>query len=123
MEARTERSWRRTGGRLEPWLVGVLAGYYLAKLLYLATRIARGLPPDEATHVALFPVLVPAYLFGARSLVGRLRPALRTAVAVAVAVGGFFVAGELPYFLRHAGETWFDGAPAVSTALDPRRGS
>lgn len=59
----------------------------------------------------LFPVLVPGYLAMAHSLLSPLKRWLR--IVLLLAVAAVFISGDLPYFLRHAGDAWF-GTPTTA---------
>lgn len=88
--------------------LAVLAGGYVAYLvsgfLYASyVRSHSAFMGVQGRYVA--PALVPAYLLAAEML---LRPlGRRLGVAVMAAVAAVFVAGDLPYFLRHASAEWY----------------
>jgi hypothetical protein len=64
----------------------------------------------------LFPVIVPAYLVAARFLLLPFRRAFRVLLLVVVSL--VFLAGDLPYFLRHATEAWYHGSEQTTPTID-----
>jgi hypothetical protein len=67
----------------------------------------------------LFPVLVPAYLVAARSLLEPFRRTVR--FGLLVIVSAVFIYGDFPYFWKNAGDGWFTQANAsVHQDLDAK---
>ncbi|MDA8161268.1 MAG: hypothetical protein M0T76_11180, partial [Desulfobacteraceae bacterium] len=64
-----------------------------------------GLSGLAMTGRYLFPVLAPFYLLVAHGLLARMPRWWQ--VTVGLAVGLWFVTGEFPWFLRHAGPEWY----------------
>ncbi|NIM00720.1 MAG: DUF2142 domain-containing protein [Acidobacteria bacterium] len=100
------RSWVYLGGLSLAYFV-FLAGMYL----YSGYLVSHA-PFLGVQGRYIFPVLVPACLVTARFLLGPFREAIR--VALLVVVSAVFIYGDLPYFLRHAGDAWFGAAGSVS---------
>ena len=51
--------------RWELWISGALAAYWAIQLVYFATRIGLGVPPDETTHLGLSEAYANAWLMAA----------------------------------------------------------
>lgn len=102
--------WRRPE-RVWSWL-GLIALVYFLILVggyNYRTYLETHAPLLGVQGRYLFPVLVPAYLAMAHSLLSPLRRWLR--IALLLVVAAVYIPGDFPYFLRHAGDAWF-GAPA-----------
>jgi len=111
-------SW---GGAGRTWVyLGCLALGYFIFLVGIFNY--RGYLVSHAPFLGVqgryvFPVLVPAYLVASRFLLAPFRRTIQ--VALLVAISTVFVYGDLPYFLRHAGNAWFARSdPAVSRRID-----
>lgn len=100
----------RCSGDERPWcrLALVVLAYFviLVGIVNYRTYLITHAPLLGVQGRYLFPVLLPAWLVVARFLLlPWRRPWVRLGLAAAVAV--VFLWGDLPYFLRHATEVWF----------------
>lgn len=116
--------WIRTARWRDPervwsWLGLIALAYFLILVggYNYGTYLETHAPLLGVQGRYLFPVLVPAYLAMAHALLTPLRRWLR--IALLLAVAAVYLAGDLPFFLRHAGDPWF-GEPASAGMEDAR---
>lgn len=116
--------WIRTARWRDPervwsWLGLIALAYFLILVggYNYGTYLRTHAPLLGVQGRYLFPVLVPAYLAMAHALLTPLRRWLR--IALLLAVAAVYLAGDLPFFLRHAGDPWF-GEPASAGMEDAR---
>ena len=109
-------SWRESE-RL--WIV--LAAAVIAYFVFLVGYVNyRGYLASHAPFLGvqgryLFPVVWAAYLVIARSLLNSFRRWIQ--IGLLIVVGTVFVAGDLPYFRRHADPSWFSAPAAARSEL------
>ena len=97
--------WRLADG--SAW-VPIVAAYALTLLVFnYRTYLATGHPTLAVQGRYLFPVMIPAYGVFAWSLANWWFGRARAAFVVALIV--FFIANDLPFFLRNAGPAWSGG--------------
>jgi hypothetical protein len=104
--------WVRAASRKGPermwfYLAGASILYFVFLVGYVNYRgyLASHAPLLGVQGRYAFPVLLPAFLVLARSLLDRFGKGGQVAILIVVAV--VFILGDLPYFKSHASETWF----------------
>jgi len=89
-------------------LAAFISGSYIAVIMLAVNRVTYleyGLADLAVQGRYLFPILVPLYGLVACSLVDLVPRRLQ--LPIAVLVTGYFVYGDLPYFLAHTTPEWF----------------
>lgn len=112
----SERIWVHLG------LVVIFYYWFLVGYFNYSNYLVSHAPLLGVQGRYIFPVLVPAYLVTADSLLTAFKKRLQAAVVVLVCA--VFIAGDFPYFMKNSGDPWFaspvaaDAGPATSEPGD-----
>lgn len=85
----------------------ILVGYYNYRIYLVSHAPFLGVQGRY-----LSPVLVPACLAASHFMLSWRQRWLK--ILIAVAVSAVFLWGDLPFFLRHAGDAWYSATEVVS---------